>query len=352
MRAFCKSQPDSGFRIASIVLIALSLLSIHSFADDIYYTAEMDRIVSGCKTIALGGCGAAIPDAPFAALANPALPGLDNHWRLDLEGSKLYGLSNFGAAEATVPLTKDAAASLSYRAFFSGPMNTYDSLSQPYDQMREQYPVDGYKSTGTIRDNFHAVTVSAARNFRVHVPRPSGFALPLPVDLSGGLGGRLLIQDFNPNGRERLGMMVNLDAGLAIRIGFDWDITVERARRELTIAAMYQDFLPTSMTWLYSQYKEKSSMNQAYAISYIDDSQFLHGRYTVTIGVTKQERDVFGHTGVEAQFFDIVSFRGGYGDQHWTVGAGLKYKHIHTDYAITFDELAYTLIRFGLGGDI
>ena len=320
--------------------------------DDVRYVAEMDRLISGNEIVSMGGCGVALPASPFAVLANPALPGLDRHWRADCEGVKTFGgISSLGAASGSIPVTKDLAIAGTYRAFFSGPITQYDSLSLPEEQARLNYPVDGYKGRGTFRNNQHAITVSAARNFAINIPRPSDFALPLPIDLSGGISARSLIHTLDPAGRERMGMLVNIDAGFALRFGFDWDIADNAARREFIIAASLQNLLPTQMMWLYSDYAEPSRMTRSYGLSFTDRSGFLHGAYTGTMGFISHEDEVSGHIGLDAEFFDVVSFRAGYGTKTWALGAGLRWKWIHVDYALTFDELAYTVVRFGVGGD-
>jgi len=148
----------------------------------------------------------------------------------------------------------------------------------------------------------------------------------------------------------RMGVNVNCDAGLVLRIGLDYDLSSQTVSREIYAAASLRDALGTQVTWLHSpdNYQEKVDRLQYYGVSYVDKTGILAAHWTVSLAIEKSYELTY-HGGIEALFWEMLAFRAGMSDKVPTLGAGVRYKRYYLDYAFSFDDVASSPLRLSLG---
>lgn len=317
----------------------------------IRYAAELNQVPVGCRTIAMGNTGVVLPYSDMDIHWNPAGISLSNTFETSVEGAKLYGgLSSLGVISFNAPVQKGLSAGIMYKVFLPDIIYEWDSLPGTFFDRQYNYSIDGYPAKGAFHNNQHSVIATIAKNFSIPIPRPSSFSLPMPVDICIGLNIKSLIMTMTPGNTVRMGYNVNIDMGLLFRLGVDYDLAEESIRREILIAVAMKDFLPTKMTWLhsYEDYEEPIDFTQAYGLAYIDRSGFLFADWTVSLAMYRQY-DATLHAGLEGEFFDIVAFRCGVSNKIATLGAGVHYKNYSVDYAFTFDEIDYSVLRLAAG---
>lgn len=319
----------------------------------IRYVNEFNRIPLGCRANALGNSGVVLPYSDFAAFWNPAISAFDDKFVVSVEGAKLYGgLSSLGALYFMAPVQAGVVAGLNYAAFFPGSITQWDTIPGTYEEVQtnQLYSQSGYSDKGVFHNNKHRVTATVGKLFNLPVRRSVAHAVPMPVDIAVGLNVKALWETMTPDDDVRMGMNINMDLGLAIRLGVDYDFKEKRLKREFLVALSWIDLLPTKMKWLHSweDYEEETKSSQHYGLAYIDRSGFLKGNWTIVLALQKQY-DVSVHAGLEGEFFNMVAFRVGYSDKRANLGCGIHYKRYSLDYSFSFDELKYSPVRITAG---
>lgn len=337
---------------ASILVLIYAFFSL-LFCQTIRYAAELNHIPLGCRTVALGNAGVAIPYSGYCAFWNPSLPSCSDKREVWLEGAKLYNsLSNLGSASFTAPVQNGLNLGAIYTAFLSGDITEWDSLEgTPLERLyNSEMRPDGNDGNGIFHNNHNSIIVSMSKMFSVPIPRPSGFSVPLPFDILTGLNFKYYWQTMTPADKVRMGMNVNIDIGICLRLGASYDIASQSIVREVIMAAAVKDVLPTRMMWInsYSDYDEPVHSARYYGLSYIDRSGFLKAHWTVVLALQRSYQTTV-HAGLEGLFWDLVALRVGISDKTPSIGAGIQREIFFLDYAFTFDEIAFTPLRLDLG---
>jgi hypothetical protein len=202
---------------------------------------------------------------------------------------------------------------------------------------------------GLFYNNQNIVLLSLAKIFPLPIPRPASYSYPLPIDQSVGISFKDFWQTLNPGGKVRMGMNINCDAGLMLRVSIDYDLVKKQVDREVYAGVTVKDFLGTSVVWLNSpdNYQETVDGAQYYGISYIDRTHFLGANWLVSFAIEKSY-DLTYHGGIEAEFFDLVALRAGLSGKVWTCGTGITYRNYALDYAFRFDDIDYSPLRVAL----
>ncbi|MDD5673728.1 MAG: hypothetical protein PHC61_06180, partial [Chitinivibrionales bacterium] len=240
------------------------------------YASELSNLPIGCRTIALGDAGVALPLDASSAFYNPgALPFLSNHQVL-LEYADLYnGLSSQVFGALCTQVQKDVVLAVLYSGFYSGAMAQNDTLPGTLEQ-RIQDPTlraDG-SSTGLFYNYQNLIIVPLAKRFNLPLPRVPGFSYPLPCEVGLGLNFKGYWQTFNIEQKVRMGLSLNLDLGAMLRFGLDYDLRRAIVSREINLGIAVRDALPTRVSWVGSpeNYQESVARSELFGIAYIDRS--------------------------------------------------------------------------------
>jgi hypothetical protein len=342
-------------RRSIILLASVAAIAVPAQADaasDIRYAAELSRMTAGSRAAAMGSAGVALPFDATSIIWNPAAPSFAASSDVSAEGASLYGgMSKKACIAFRTPLQEGMSVGVLYEPFFSGAIYQWDSLPGTYlERLMEPSLRANGSSSGYFTNTQHLLMVALAKCFKVPIPRPSSYSYPLPVDLAVGLSFKSFWQTMNFEKKTRMGMNFNCDVGCVLRVGIDYDVQKQATTREILIGVSVKDALGTKVTWLHSpvDYQEKVDRVEYVGASYVDKTKILGANWTVTLaGENFYRRTV--HAGIEAQLWDMVSFRAGISDKMPVLGVGLLYKKISLDYAFSFDDLAYSPVRLSLG---
>ncbi len=361
-RIRCRKKHDMGIKtfFKYLVTIYLQLLIFgvrtDNFAGEpIRYTADFSRLPVGTDVSAMGDAGVVLSRHVTGNIWNPAAASFLKRYEFSIEGADLYQhLSQHGCFAGTAPLPDNYGVSICYLPFYSGRIQMYDTI--PEATMLSG--IQSHQPTGFIRNYQHLGVLSFARKFPMLLPRTSVTDLPLPLDLSIGCNMKVYAQTMSPYGILYIGMGYNADIGFQARIGLDSDIKTNEVLREIWLGATIRDVLPSDFIWVCSRknrlisspedYREPFNYAQYYGIAYVDRSGDLFAHWTVALAIQKEYALTY-HGGVEAGFWNTVYFRGGFSGRTPTCGAGLHYKNFFIDYALRFEEIAFSFIRLSIG---
>ena len=315
------------------------------------YAVELDQVPASCRIAALGDAGVAVPFDAVSVFWNPAAHSFVDKYEISGEYARLYGdLSTHGCAAVNIPLQEQMSVAAMYVRFQSGAISQWDSLpgTEAERLNNPSMRADG-SNNGYFYNDQNMVTLSLAKVFSVPIPRPETYNYPLPMDLSAGINFKEFWQTLNPSGKVRMGMNVNCDAGLMLRVSLDYDLQAKQVDREVYIGATVKDILGTEVVWLHSpdNYQETVDLSQYYGIAYIDKTHLLGANWLVTIAMERSYETTY-HCGIEAQVFNMVALRLGVSENVFTCGAGITYKNYSLDYAFRFDDVDYSPIRISL----
>lgn len=351
------TQP--GFAVAVFLLVIKGALFAGIDSLTIRYAGDATHLPVGSDIVALGETGVVLPRHAVSSLWNPASPALIDKYEVSGEYADLYGgMSMQGCAGLVVPFSGGMGASVLYVPFFSGLIEREDTLPGSYRErlLNQNMRSDG-SSLGTFVNNHHLILVSIARLFSLSMPRASEAGFPLPLDIGAGFSFKSSWQSMNPTGSTTdYGMNVNLDAGITARAGLDYDLGTKAVSRQLLLGMAVRDFLPSPIVWIHSrdeynpgqEYRESIMPTFISGIAYVDKSGDFGGTWTLSTAVEKQYRISY-HYGIEVEFWNAVSFRGGLSDRVPSIGAGVRYNKFYLDYSFRFDDLAVSPVRLSLG---
>lgn len=336
-----------------LVVAAVLIYSLLAMAEEsIRYGAEMTRLPAGSDIASMGDAGVVLPSRATSALWNPGASPLQQKYEISAEIADLYsGLSRQAVFSAHVPIQGGIGSSVIYMPFFSGSTPYYDSLDGTY-QERIRNPAlrsDG-DPEGYFKNNQHYLVLTIGKLFPFHLPRVPGTGVPLPLEISAGVNFKGFLQTMNPKDVLHLGIGVNADAGLIGRIGLDYDLKKKEVCRNLILGISLRDIIPSQIMWMNSlqNYREPFKFAQYYGIAYEDLSGDLAGNWTIALALEKSQGLSY-HGGVEAEFWETVSFRAGFSGKTPTLGAGFHYRQYFMDYAFRFDEIDLSFIRLTMG---
>jgi len=320
-------------------------------ATKVKYAAELNRVPTSCKIAALGDAGVALPLDASSSFYNPSSHAFIKNYELSLEYAKLYGgMSSHWCGVFHIPLPEQMNINVLFTRFESGRIIQWDTLPQTeLARLMDASLRPDSSYIGTFENNQNLLTFSIAKVFALPIPRPAEYSYPLPIDLAVGLNFKGYWQTMNPGSSLRMGMNVNSDAGIMLRIATDYDLIKKQVCREIYAGIGVKDFLRTNVIWLHSpdNYQETVDMTEYIGASYIDKTHFLGMNWIVSFAVQKYYNLTY-HAGIEAQIADIFSIRLGLSDKSFTCGAGISYKSYALDYAFRFDELENSPMRIAL----
>jgi hypothetical protein len=339
----------------------LGLFPLPCRSDDtlaIRYAAEMTHLPVGSDIVALGETGVVLPRHGVASLWNPATPAFFEKYELSAEFADLYeGMSQQGCLTMAMPISEGVGTSVMYLPFFSGPIDFYDTLQGTWSQRQgDQSLLPDGNAQSSFSNNQHLLILSIAKLFSHAMPRAPDAGFPLPFEIGAGCSFKSFWQTMKPDSVLRMGMSVNLDAGMIMRIGLDYNLKKKEVSRQLLFGVSARDFLPSPVVWINSrdeydpeqEYREIITPSYYSGLSYVDKSGDFGGAWTITAAIEKRYALTY-HYGIEAEFRDKIAFRAGLSDKIPSVGAGIKYKRYFLDYTFRFDELAFSYVRLAFG---
>ncbi|MDG5814812.1 hypothetical protein QA601_06980 [Chitinispirillales bacterium ANBcel5] len=343
-----------------VVLYAVffSLVSIDANESEIRYAGEMMHLPVGSDVAAMGNSGVSLATRATSAYWNPAASSMLSEFEVSLEYANLFwGLAHHGVIALHMPL-ENAGIGLSALLipFYSGTIQKWDTLSGTFQQRlhNPDLRADG-SSDGHFYNTSTMMVVSLGRLFSIPLPRSAAGDLPLVMDVGSGVNFKGTWQTTNIDDKVRVGMNATLDLGVLMRFGVDYDFNYKKLSRFISLGVSLRNVIPSKMMWSHSddgsgkrEYKEPVHGTQHFGISYSDYSGFWGADWILTVSVIRNYAQTY-HFGVEAEFWNTVSFRVGLSDKVPTLGTGVKFRNYFLDYAFRFDKLEYSPVRITMG---
>ena len=351
--------------LVSHSLLLVSALVVRSQAlEATLFSSEFTLLPAGARQIALGNAGVALALDGLSAYSNPAASSFLESLEMRTEGARLYGgLASQGIAAVAAPLPEGLGAVVQYHSLWSHEILRQDSLPADYATRLAQPSLraDG-SHRGAFRNNHHMLVLGGAKQYPLPIPRPPGLSVPLPVDIGFGLNLKYYWQTMDPDGVMHMGMNLNLDAGVLLRIGVDYDLVAQRVSRQLCFGVAVRNLVPTRMIWVHSptDYSERVYNTQEYGLAYLDNAGlgWLTWRGALSLQRTWGEKEdsdngqgynLSRHFGMEFTVANLVDIRGGIADGVVGLGAGVRYRAYSFDYLFRFDRIDYSSLRLALG---
>jgi hypothetical protein len=304
------------------------------------YANDFLRIGVGARPLAMGGAYVALANDASAFYWNPA--GLTQADRISIHFDHVPmfgGIAQYNAANVTMGFDNSYAFGLSWIRLGVDDIPSYAPLlgSRADRLTRGLYRSTG-EATGYFGDMQDAVFASFSRTLYFDWYIGTGFSdNKIPVELSFGVTGKYIHHKLD----DKKGTGQGLDAGVLLRMTGDKTIAGE-SKKWLGFGLYSRDLSRTNMVWnTESNHNDQVDMTiqSGVACSYLLEKAATR----LTMSYDKE----FGfyddhHVGGELTFFHSFSLRGGYYDEHYSVGAGILLMGLAFDYAFVTKELENT----------
>lgn len=304
------------------------------------YANDFLRIGVGARPLAMGGAFVALADDASAFYWNPA--GITQADRISIHFDHVPmfgGIAQYNAANVTIGFDNQYAVGLSWVRLGVDDIPRYSSLlGTRSDRLtRALYRSTG-EATGYFGDMQDAVLVSFSRSLYFDWYVGTGFAdNKIPLELSFGLTGKYINHKLD----DKKGTGQGLDAGVLLKMTSE-KIIAGQSKTWLGFGLYSRDLSRTNMVWnTDSNHKDQVDMTIQYGTAFSHLFQSLATRATISYDKEAGFYDDY-HVGSELTFFNTFSMRGGYYDEHYSVGAGFLLMGLAIDYAFVTKELENT----------
>lgn len=304
------------------------------------YTNDFLRIGVGARPLAMGGAFVAMANDASTFYWNPAGMSRMNGKSVHFDHVPMFGgIAQYNAAHISLGFNKKFAVGLSWIRLGVDDIPRYETLEgTQFDRVTQA----NYRSTGEASGYFgnmeDALMVSFSRTFYFDVVIGGGFTdNKIPTELSFGLTGKYINHKLD----DKKGTGQGLDAGVLLRMTGEQQVYKD-AKSWMAFGLLARDLSRTKMVWNTASNHEDVvdlTLQSGFALSH--HINVLATRFTLSFD---QEFGFYEetHTGAEATFFNVLSLRGGYHENHFSIGAGISLMGFTIDYALVSNELANT----------
>ena len=304
------------------------------------YANDFLRIGVGARPLAMGGAYVALANDASAFYWNPA--GLTQADRVSIHFDHVPmfgGIAQYNAANVTIGFNNQFAVGLSWVRLGVDDIPRYSPLQGTrFDRLTQATYRSTGEATGYFGDMEDAVLVSFCRTIYYDMYVGAGFKdNKIPIELSFGLTGKYIHHKLD----DKKGTGQGIDAGVLLRMTSDKKFADE-SNTWLAFGLAARDLSRTSMMWnTASNHQDQVDMTMQAGLAFSHLFKKLATRATVSYD---QEIGFYenSHFGGELTFFNSVSLRGGYYDEHFSAGAGFLFMGLAIDYAFVTQELENT----------
>ena len=304
------------------------------------YTNDFLRIGVGARPLAMGGAYVALANDASAFYWNPAGMSQSDRISLHFDHVPMFGgIAQYNAANVSLGFYKKFAVGLSWIRLGVDDIPRYGSLQgTQFERLTQATYRSTGEATGYFGDMENAVMVSFSRSLFYDVYFGTGFSdNKIPVEISFGLTGKYINHKLD----DKKGTGQGLDAGVLLRA-----TSVQKAYNDaktwLGFGLMARDLSRTKMVWdTANNHQDEVDLTLQSGLALSHFINLLATRFTVSFD---QEFGYYddSHLGAETTFFNVLSLRSGYYNEHFSVGAGISLMGFTIDYALVTNELANT----------
>ncbi|MBK6911128.1 MAG: hypothetical protein IPH10_09410 [bacterium] len=340
----------------NILLSALLLLLVSSSAHAAKYAGEFLELGVGARGIAMGGAMAAHTYDGSSFYWNPAGMG----YVTGIQATGMYadlwdGLANFSSTGITLPVTgsvfainyvrlgvPDIQAHPNYddvvnEILARAPAFRYvvvDGDTVYINSVQEYLLATGAAPDGLFTDNESALFFTFAKYNQFTMDLGWSY-FTVPMEMPIGLNLKLINNKLGDASSTGIGA----DAGIQFRFPLD-EIILENWRAKLSYGAVVKDATRTEVDWG-EGVKDAVPTNFYSSVSLEQKMPGRNSRLTIAYE-TEKRYERRRHTGIEYNFENVLSLRGGLWHDEWSAGAGVSFWRMSADYAYYARDLGTT----------
>ncbi|MCB1059919.1 MAG: hypothetical protein KDB65_06800 [Calditrichaeota bacterium] len=337
------------FALAVLVLCSGSVFAAK-------YAGEFLELGVGARGIAMGGAMASHTFDGSSFYWNPAGMG----YVTGIQATGMYadlwdGLANFSSTGITLPVTGSVFAINYVRLGVPDIQNhpDYDVTVQEIlarapafrfvvvdgdtiyiNSVQEYLLATGGAPAGLISDNESAIFFTFAKYNQFTLDLGWSY-FTIPLEMPVGVNLKLLNNKLGSSS----GTGIGADAGIQFRFPLD-EIVLDNWRAKLCYGVVVKDLTRTELDWG-EGVKDAVPTNLYSSIAIIQKMPGRNSRMTLAYE-TEQRYERRRHFGVEYNFENVISLRGGMWQDEWSAGAGVNFWRMSADYAYYARDLGTT----------
>jgi len=320
------------------VCLLLLIISPGVFAGE--YAADFLRIGVGARALAMGGAFTALADDATSFYWNPAGLASVKKMVIHVDHVPMFdGLAQFNTANFSMGLNRNMTVGLSWIRHGEDDIPRYAELQ---GTRLERLTNPKFRSTGEPEgffgnnENAFMFTLSRADYFDLYFNIGMN-QYRIPLEFYFGFSGKYILHNLDAHSGTGQG----LDGGFILRLVSD-KYSNGQANSWFGIGVTAHDLSRTSITWdTESKHNDLVQTIWQTGVAASHFLPFLRTRVTLTFDQEFGFYDDY-RIGGEMMFFHLLSVRGGYYMENFSVGAGFAFKGYSIDYAFISHDLANT----------
>lgn len=338
--------------IRILILLLTASTSVHAAK----YAGEFLELGVGARGIAMGGAMAAHTYDGSSFYWNPAGMG----YVTGIQATGMYadlwdGLANFSSTGVTLPVTgsvfainyvrlgvpdiqqhpdydAEVAAILARAPAFRFVIVDGDTIY--INSVQEYLLATGASPSGVFSDTESALFFTFAKYNQFTLDLGWSY-FTIPLEMPVGLNLKLLNNKLGSSS----GTGIGADAGIQFRFPMD-EIVLDNWRAKLSYGAVVKDLTRTEVDWG-EGVKDAVPTNFYSSISLEQKMPGQNSRLTLAYE-TEKRYERRRHAGIEYNFENVLSIRGGMWHDEWSAGAGIQLWRMTADYAYYARDLGTT----------
>ncbi len=323
--------------IKAVAAVFLLLLMAAPPATPGDYAADFLRIGVGARPMAMGGAYVALANDASATYWNPAGWAGVSRIAVQLEHVPLFsGLAQYNSMSAHLAFDYSTSISLNWIRLGVDDIPRYGALEgSRYDRLILGQHRSSGEALGYFSDKEDAILLSFRRSIILDLEMAGGFSdVYLPTEISVGFTGKYIHQKLD----QYAGSGQGIDAGVLVRVMPNWEDEPD-PRTWFGAGAVIRDLSRTQLSWN-TDSRHKDEIERGLVTGVAASHLLAFWRTRITIAYDRAFWNTEGNfAGAELDFFNAISLRGGYHQDHMTAGAGLRFLGFAVDYAFVADKL-------------
>jgi hypothetical protein len=304
------------------------------------YAADFLHVGIGARPMAMGGAYVAIANDASATYWNPAGWSGNTRFSVQLEHVPMFsGLAQYNSMSAHLAFDGATSISLNWIRLGIDEIPRYGELvGNRYDRLTLGQNRSTGEPLGYFADQEDAIMLSFRRSVILDLVMGGGFSgMLVPTEFSIGITGKYLYQKLD----HYAGSGQGIDAGFLIRFMPNWNDEPEPLTW-LSFGAVVRDLARTQLSWN-TDSRHKDEIERGLQAGVAASKLFSDWRTRLTMSYDYSLWTSSGHyAGAELEFLRTVCLRSGYYRDHFTAGAGLRFRGFSVDYAFISGELDNT----------
>jgi hypothetical protein len=195
-------------------------------------------------------------------------------------------------------------------------------------------------------DRVYLGYLNAAREFAGSLPRTGLHSRLVPVFLPAGITAKYFWEELE--GGDYEAQSLNLDAGLSLRLLWDYDPARKIAHQVFKLNASAFELLPTRQRSDIGGYSVFEEVNRRWHVSGSFEQGIPRWRSTLVLGLEHRSEGEWPALGGEWVFADALGLRGGWDGNFWAGGFSLRYRWLGLHYALRHHDLGTSFYQVSL----